>query len=176
MLDEFLIHQVLVESILGAGAVAMGDSRHPQGLDRLLDEHFAECCVPNGVKLLGEPRGIYATDDLLVIRVVSQPRVSQVLSRLSAADAVQATPGGYVGNRGRLIDLYVAQHRPARAEPDAPWYSIRPMHEQVATLCAAFEPWPRRVDDVPLADPVQQIWDLHDLGGEDRAEDTDRLR
>lgn len=174
---------------------------------------------------------------------VSQPRVSQVLSSLSTAEAVQATPDGYIGNRARLIDLYVAQHRPARVETEVPWYSLQPMHEQVATLCAAaesastrvavsadlapdllvpwrhptltvvyanapldlttagfvraegrvdatviirhtndstllaaFEPWPRRVDDVPLTDPVQQIWDLHDLGGEDRAEAADRLR
>ncbi len=26
-----------------------------------------------------------------------------------------------------------------------------------------------------LADPVQQIWDLHDLGGADRVEAADRL-
>lgn len=32
------------------------------------------------------------------------------------------------------------------------------------------------VDGIPLVDPVQQIWDLHDLGGEDRAEAADRLR
>jgi len=32
------------------------------------------------------------------------------------------------------------------------------------------------VDDVPLIDPVQQWWDLQDLGGEDRHEATDRLR
>jgi hypothetical protein len=32
------------------------------------------------------------------------------------------------------------------------------------------------VGGVPLADPVQQWWDLHDLGGEDRLEAADRLR
>jgi hypothetical protein len=30
--------------------------------------------------------------------------------------------------------------------------------------------------DIPLADPVQMIWDLHDLGGADRAEAAGRLR
>jgi hypothetical protein len=45
-----------------------------------------------------------------------------------------------------------------------------------ATLLTVPEPWPPMVDDVPLADPVQQWWDLHDLGGEDRHEAADRLR
>ena len=45
-----------------------------------------------------------------------------------------------------------------------------------ATLLAAAEPWPRVIDHVPLTDPVQQWWDLHDLGGEDRREAGDRLR
>jgi hypothetical protein len=31
-------------------------------------------------------------------------------------------------------------------------------------------------DDVPLADPLQQIWDLNDLGGADRLEAAGRLR
>jgi hypothetical protein len=31
-------------------------------------------------------------------------------------------------------------------------------------------------NDVPLADPLQQIWDLHDLGGTDRLEAAGRLR
>lgn len=30
--------------------------------------------------------------------------------------------------------------------------------------------------DVPLADPLQQIWDLQDLGGADRIEAAGRLR
>ena len=36
--------------------------------------------------------------------------------------------------------------------------------------------WPSAVDDIPLTDPVQQWWDLLDLGGEDRREAADRLR
>ena len=44
------------------------------------------------------------------------------------------------------------------------------------TLLSAGEPWPATVDGVPLADPVQQWGDLHDLGGEDREEAADRLR
>jgi hypothetical protein len=174
---------------------------------------------------------------------VSQPRVSQVLSKLSEVTAVKSTADGYVGQRERLVDLYIADHRPARVEPDAPWYSLLPMREQVAQVCtharsasvrvavsadlapdllaawrhptltvvyatdaldltsagfvraegrvdatvlvrhtsdstllAAFEPWPRSVDDIPLVDPIQQIWDLHDLGGEDRVEAAERLR
>lgn len=174
---------------------------------------------------------------------VSQPRVSQVLRRLADASTIRSSTDGYVGRRGRLIDLYVADHRPALAGVDVPWYSLVPMREQVRRLCdhanatstrvtvsadlapdllaswrhptltvvytdnpldltaagfvraegrvdatvlvrhtkdstllAAFEPWPRQRDGLPLADPLQQIWDLHDLGGEDRIEAADRLR
>jgi hypothetical protein len=174
---------------------------------------------------------------------VSQPRVSQVLRRLADASAITSTTDGYVGRRARLIDLYVARHRPALAGVDVPWYSLVPMSEQVmrlydhgvaaatrvavsadlapdllaswrhptltvvyaanaldlttagfvradgrvdatvllrhikdSTLLAAFEPWPRQRDGLPLADPLQQIWDLHDLGGADRSEAADRLR
>ena len=45
-----------------------------------------------------------------------------------------------------------------------------------ATLFAPAPPWPATVDGIPLADPVQQWWDLLDLGGEDRREGADRLR
>ncbi len=31
-------------------------------------------------------------------------------------------------------------------------------------------------NDVPLADPLQQIWDLNDLGGADRLEAAGRIR
>jgi DNA-binding transcriptional ArsR family regulator len=174
---------------------------------------------------------------------VSQPRVSQVLARLSKAGAVDSTVEGYNGRPARLIKLYLSDHGPALAAPDVAWYSLEAMHKQVERACAharstatrvavsadlapdllaawrhptltviytagaldltaagfvraegridatvlvrhttdslllaSCEPWPRDVDGIPLVDPVQQIWDLHDLGGEDRAEAADRLR
>lgn len=174
---------------------------------------------------------------------VSQPRVSQVLARLSTTRAVESTVEGYGGRPVQLIEMYLADHRPALAGPDAAWYSLQPMREQVERACAharsistrvavsadlapdllaawrhptltviyaadaldlsaagfvraegridatmlvrhttdslllaACEPWPRVVDGIPVVDPVQQIWDLHDLGGEDRAEAAGRLR
>lgn len=39
---------------------------------------------------------------------------------------------------------------------------------------ALLEPWETR-RDIPLAHPVQQVWDLYDLGGEDRIEAAERL-
>lgn len=142
-----------------------------------------------------------------------------------------------------LLELYLANHRPALVSPEVGWYRVRPIREQIERLCAAasetstrlavsadfapdllvpwrhptltavyrdrpldltpigfvradgrvdatillrhtsdttllaaFEPWTRIIDAIPLADPVQQIWDLHDLGGEDRHEAADRLR
>lgn len=180
--------------------------------------------------------------ELATLVGVSQPRVSQVLGRLARSSAVASTADGYVGRRRRLIDLYVANHRPALVGVEVSWYSLQPMREQIDGLCAhaastgtrlavsadlapdllapwrhptltvvyadgaldltsagfvraegrvdatvlvrhtsdttllaAFEPWRRSVDGLPLADPVQQIWDLHDLGGADRAEAADRL-
>lgn len=44
------------------------------------------------------------------------------------------------------------------------------------TLLSPAPRWPTEVDGIPLTDPVQQWWDLLDLGGEDRAEAADRLR
>ncbi len=44
------------------------------------------------------------------------------------------------------------------------------------TLLTPASPWPNEVDSIPLTDPVQQWWDLLDLGGEDRVEAADRLR
>ena len=181
--------------------------------------------------------------ELAALVGVSQPRISQVLSRLRSRSAVSVTDDGYAGQKANLLDLYLACHRPALVSPEVGWYSVRPVREQIervcaaasdtsarvavsadfapdllvpwrhptltavysdhpldltpvgfvradgrvdatvllrhtsdSTLLAAFEPWPRVVGGIPLADPVQQIWDLHDLGGEDRHEAADRLR
>ncbi len=62
---------------------------------------------------------------------------------------------------------------PAEGRVDA---SILWRRTSDATLLTVPEPWPRMVDHVPLTDPVQQWWDLHDLGGEDRREAADQLR
>ena len=35
--------------------------------------------------------------------------------------------------------------------------------------------WPTSLTGIPLAHPVQQVWDLYDLGGEDRIEAAQRL-
>lgn len=174
---------------------------------------------------------------------VTQPRASQVLKRLASFDAVRVTPTGYRGRPGRLLDLYARRARPALVDPETPWYSTRPLVEQVmrlvdaarsenvrlavsadlgpdllvpwrhptvaivyvdrpprlddvgfvraegradasvlmrwtndTTLLVPNPPWPREVDEIPLADPVQQWRDLLDLGGEDRREAAARLR
>lgn len=181
--------------------------------------------------------------ELATLVGVSQPRVSQVLKRLTDSSDVTSTSDGYIGRRSQLIDLYIDNHKPTIIVPEMPWYSLRPMREQIDVLCthakssgirvavsadlapdlvapwrhptltvvyadqaldlaaagfvraegrvdataivrhtgdttllATFEPWARVVDGVPVADPVQQIWDLHDLGGADRIEAADRLR
>jgi hypothetical protein len=37
------------------------------------------------------------------------------------------------------------------------------------------DPWPTSRPDIPIVHPVQQVWDLYDLGGEDRIEAAQRL-
>lgn len=44
------------------------------------------------------------------------------------------------------------------------------------TLLTVSATWPATIEGLSLADPVQQWWDLLDLGGEDRKEAADRLR
>ena len=51
---------------------------------------------------------------------------------------------------------------------------LRRTHDR--TLLVPASPWPAAVDGIPLVDPVQQWWDLIDLGGDDRREAADRLR
>jgi hypothetical protein len=174
---------------------------------------------------------------------VSQPRASQVLTRLADQRAVRSTEHGYVGQPDRLLDLYQSCARPRLVEPETYWYSTRPMAEQAGrivdvapvlavpiafsadfapdlivpwrhptltvlyaadhlqlrsaglvpaegrvdasiilrltsdrTLISAVGGWPSAVDGLPITDPVQQWWDLLDLGGDDRRETADRLR
>lgn len=180
--------------------------------------------------------------ELAALVGVSQARVSQVIAQLDKKSAVSSTAQGYVGRRRKLLDLYIANHRPALVDTETPWYGLQPVREQVERLCARassasvrvavsadlgpdllvpwrhptltvvytdarldltdaglvraegrvdatvllrhtsdttllapFEPWPRHAQGFPLADPVQQVWDLHDLGGADRIEGAHRL-
>jgi hypothetical protein len=73
----------------------------------------------------------------------------------------------------RDLPLESAGLVPAEGRVDA---SIIWRRTSDATLLTVPAPWPRTVEGVPLTDPVQQWWDLHDLGGEDRREAADRLR
>lgn len=74
---------------------------------------------------------------------------------------------------GGVLDLATAGLVPAEGRGDA---SIVLRWTNDSTLFVVRAPWPATVDGVPLADPVQQWWDLRDLGGEDRTEAADRLR
>lgn len=51
---------------------------------------------------------------------------------------------------------------------------VRRTNDRTLLVPAPF--WPRAVEGIPLVDPVQQWWDLIDLGGDDRREAADRLR
>jgi len=174
---------------------------------------------------------------------VTQPRASQVLKQLVDLGCAVSRPAGYVGRRGRLLDLYRERMKPRLVGSEEPWYSTRPLAEQArritraskdlghdiafsadlapdllvpwrhptvaivytdtamsldqlgfvpaegradatmllrhtldSTLLAPCAPWPRERKRIPLTDPVQQWFDLMDLGGEDRREAAERLR
>jgi hypothetical protein len=74
-------------------------------------------------------------------------------------------------NRGFRMET--AGMVPAEGRADA---SILLRQTSDSTLLTVSPPWPTMVNAVTLADPVQQWWDLRDLGGEDRKEAADRLR
>jgi hypothetical protein len=194
------------------------------------------------VRALVAARHPVTQTELAALVGVSQPRVSQVLAQLAAKSAVTSKADGYLGRLPKLLDLYVANHRPALVDTEVPWYGLQPMRQQVERICeratasstriavsadvapdllapwrhptltvvyadaaldladaglvraegrvdatvlvrhtsdttllSPFEPWPRHVENMPLADPVEQMWDLRDLGGEDRGQAADRL-
>lgn len=70
------------------------------------------------------------------------------------------------------LDLTSAGFVPAESRTDA---TVIVRWTADTTLLSPFEPWPSKIRYIPMTDPVQQIWDLHDLGGEDRIEAADRL-
>lgn len=65
---------------------------------------------------------------------ITQPRASQILKRLVAADAARATEDGYVGRRAKLMDLYAVRARPALVEPETFWYSTRDLMDQARRI------------------------------------------
>jgi hypothetical protein len=87
-------------------------------------------------------RLLIATDDPLTgVSIastvgVTQPRASQILKQLAYHEGVTATPDGYVGERTRLLDLYAVRARPHLVEPEAYWYSTRPLTEQARRVLA----------------------------------------
>ena len=62
---------------------------------------------------------------------------------------------------------------PAEGRADA---SVLFRYTTERALLNACKPWPATIEGLPLTDPVQQWWDLRDLGGEDRYEAAERLR
>jgi hypothetical protein len=174
---------------------------------------------------------------------VSQPRASQVLSRLHGLGLVDsAGQGRWRPRRQDLLDRFLAEY-PGPGGSESYFYSLDPPTELAARLAPKnaqlrdfavsadvgpdlVRPWRRpsililytdatidaadlesvdaagmtdanvrvrmpadqsvfpaakleaefRGVGIPLADPVQMIWDLHDLGGADRAEAAGKLR
>lgn len=71
------------------------------------------------------------------------------------------------------LDLPTAGFVTAEGESDAT-VVVRTVADR--RLFGPSDLWPSTIDGIPLVDPVQQWWDLHDLGGSDRVEAADHLR
>ncbi len=71
------------------------------------------------------------------------------------------------------LDLPTAGFVTAEGESDAT-VVVRTVADR--RLFGPSDLWPSTIDGIPLVDPVQQWWDLHDLGGSDRIEAADHLR
>ena len=67
------------------------------------------------------------------------------------------------------LDLEPSLFVPAMARGEA---TLLIRHVSDDSLLA---PWPTSRPDIPIVHPVQQVWDLYDLGGEDRLEAAERL-
>ena len=67
---------------------------------------------------------------------VTQPRASQVLTRLGTHKAVRATNDGFIGDRSMLLDLYALRTKAQLVEPESYWYSTRPLMVQARRLQA----------------------------------------
>lgn len=66
---------------------------------------------------------------------ITQPRVSQVLKRLTAQQLVRSSPRGYsVTKPARLLDLYREHARPSLTTTEEPWYGAGPLFEQVRAV------------------------------------------
>ena len=71
------------------------------------------------------------------------------------------------------LDLRSARLVPAEGPADAS-VIVRTVGDP--RLFGPSDLWPSTVDRIPLVDPIQQWWDLHDLDGSDRVEAADRFR
>ena len=67
------------------------------------------------------------------------------------------------------VDLEPSLFVPAMARGEA---TLLIRHVSDDSLLA---PWTTSRPDIPIVHPVQQVWDLYDLGGEDRIEAAERL-
>jgi len=66
---------------------------------------------------------------------ITQPRVSQVLKRLTEQELVRSSPRGYAATkRARLLDLYREQSRPSLTRPEEPWYGTGALFDQVRAV------------------------------------------
>jgi DNA-binding transcriptional ArsR family regulator len=179
-----------------ARAVGVSQPRASQVLKQLTDAH-AVSAVPRGYRgrparllelyrdrarpHLAEPETYwYSTRPLTeqahrITDIARDARVALAFSADLGPDllAPWRHPTLTIVYANNVLPLESAGLVPAEGQADA---SIVWRWTSDTTLLVAPEPWPRVVDDVPLADPVQQWWDLHDLGGEDRLEASDRLR
>lgn len=152
-----------------------GRGRWEPRREALLDRFLAEYPGPGGSELY-----YYSLDSPLEVAVRAGPVGGESQSMVASADVGPDLLLAW--RRPSLVILY-AKHAidpselgltPAQGRHDANVIMRNPQDRSVFPTPALTAQVRGR--DVPLADPLQQIWDLQDLDGADRIEAAGRLR
>jgi hypothetical protein len=166
----------VLKQLAGANAVTVARTGYRGKPARLL-ELYAQRAQPH----LSAPESFwYSTRPLIdqahrITKAARRERVKIAFSADLAPDllAPWRHPTLTVVYAAHDLRLETAGMVPAEGRADA---SVVLRVTNDPTLLTVNAAWPTTADGVPLADPVQQWWDLRDLGGEDRKEAADRLR
>jgi hypothetical protein len=166
----------VLKQLVEANAASISTNGYRGKPGRLLDL-YAERSRPH---LVGREAYWYSTRPLIdqarrITATARRARVDIAFSADLAPDLVVPWrhPTLTVVYAGDQFPVQNAGLVPAEGRADA---SVLLRQTSDPTLVITNAPWPATIDGVPLADPVQQWWDLLDLGGDDRREAADRLR
>jgi hypothetical protein len=152
-----------------------GHGRWEPRREALLDRFLAEYPGPGGSELY-----YYSLDSPVDVAVRAGQVTTAGRPMLVSADVGPdlilpwRRPSLVILYTGHAIDPSDLKLTEARGKHDANVIMRTPEDRSIFTARALVAQV--RGDDIPLADPLQQIWDLQELGGADRIEAAGRLR